>query len=495
MKKHLLLTAALFILCLYNTAHAQKVSFLFGKDTVHVPSYAKAVSLPGRSQLLLETGFNNGIFLSPQKLDSLNGKVIEKVELVYTHYWTGNTFRQDLLNAQRISALKKTAPFIFDQPLTEWSLVAQHSATAEEARKQFHGFVITYRDEPTAASMKEEIDFIKDMLEGKKIAAEDISKKDTSAGSEKETGKDIIVPVIATSSFLYSWTLASNGNYIWTVEKEDTILQKALLKQGGEITGSARDHDMFSHGKKEVYFIKIRKLPGVTYFDDADVVKAPSSGYITYSWKIDSTVTAVLDRKKNEWKDMLVLGDLTGSMAPYSSQLFMWYKMNMMTKPVKYFVFFNDGDMKGWNEKHPGSTGGLYYTSGATFEEVMSTAQQTMTNGSGGDLPENNVEAAIAGLEKCSDCDAVIMIADNWATPRDLELAYKIKKPLKIILCGASRGINIEYLNLARATGGSVHLMEQDLESLASMLEGETITVRNITYQLRSGKLVAVKQM
>ena len=37
--------------------------------------------------------------------------------------------------------------------------------------------------------------------------------------------------------------------------------------------------------------------------------------------------------------------------------------------------------------------------------------------------------------------------------------------------------------------------MEQDLENLATMQEGETITVRNTTYQLQNGKLVAIKQM
>jgi hypothetical protein len=125
----------------------------------------------------------------------------------------------------------------------------------------------------------------------------------------------------------------------------------------------------------------------------------------------------------------------------------------------------------------------------------MSVAQQTMSNGCGGDMPENNVEAAIAGQEQCPDCDAVVMIADNWATPRDLSLAYKIKKPLKIILCGAMSGINVEYLNLARATGGSVHLMEQDLESLANMLEGETLTINNRTYKLLKGSFIPVNPM
>lgn len=82
------------------------------------------------------------------------------------------------------------------------------------------------------------------------------------------------------------------------------------------------------------------------------------------------------------------------------------------------------------------------------------------------------------------------MIADNWATPRDLSLLSKVKVPIRVILCGAHYGVNAKYLELAKKTGGSVHTMEDDLTNLISKKDGEEIEISGQKFIIKSGKFV-----
>jgi hypothetical protein len=479
-------------------AAAQSIAL---NDTLHVSEYQQATGLPGRKQLLLHTGFADPYIDQPSKAASLKGKIIESVELVYTHYWQSPTFPQQSLNDKRLSSLRSAAPYLLTDPFISWKLVAQHPVSSSKARNLFHGFVITYRDEPTKESMKAEMKYIEDALSGKATADSHLMKEASFDSAAPRTGFDkkhvkkqkiaessssVIVPVFDIRHSTIPYMVNEDGTITWSVSSKDFIGKNHLLGIGGKLTGQTVT------GKDTILFINSAN-PYFTYSEIKEE-PAPVSGtaFFTYSWSVDSTVVKVLNRKKKEWKDMLIIGDLTGSMAPYSAQLLMWYKLNMLTGPVKKFVFFNDGNFKPDRDKVAGSTGGIYFTTSQLLDHVMEVARETMMNGGGGDCPENNVEATLAGLEKCPDCDAVVMIADNYATPRDLEFASKINKPLKIILCGANNGVNKEYLDLALKTGGSVHLMEQDLEELARINEGETIIIGKQEFRLEKGTFVHV---
>ncbi len=205
----------------------------------------------------------------------------------------------------------------------------------------------------------------------------------------------------------------------------------------------------------------------------------------------DSTVINVLGRNP-DWENMLVVADLTGSMSPYIAQLLVWLKLNMHERPAQHFVFFNDGDRMPNFLKKIGETGGLYDTKTESLDSVLHTAYKTMMNGYGGDEPENNVEAVLHGISICQNCRDVVMIADNWATPRDLALVKKVKKPLKIILCGTDKGVNPKYLTLARQTGGSVHTIEEDIINLINVNEGETIVIGDEKFRIHKGEFTQV---
>lgn len=206
----------------------------------------------------------------------------------------------------------------------------------------------------------------------------------------------------------------------------------------------------------------------------------------------DFVVQKVL--KRNDWKDMLIVTDMTGSMSPYISQLFLWLKLNTIDERIKQFIFFNDGDTQLDKNKKLGETGGIYQTKSKDYEEVELTAIQCIISGDGGDLPENDAEALLKGMKLCPDCVDHILIADNHSDIRDSVLIANIDKPIRVIVCGVEQNINPQYLNLARKTGGSVHLMERDLFDLIKMNEGETIEIGERIYVIRKDKFVELKK-
>jgi hypothetical protein len=85
------------------------------------------------------------------------------------------------------------------------------------------------------------------------------------------------------------------------------------------------------------------------------------------------------------------------------------------------------------------------------------------------------------------------MIADNFANVKDIELMKRINKPVHIIICGTGNFmVNTDYLDLARATKGSIHSVEQDIENLININEGQTIDFDGKKYILQKGKFQQV---
>lgn len=205
----------------------------------------------------------------------------------------------------------------------------------------------------------------------------------------------------------------------------------------------------------------------------------------------DTVVSTVLKRNKH-WNEMLICCDLTGSMSPYSAQLFIWHKLNMDKNKVQHFVFFNDGDMTPDSKKITGKTGGIYFSNANNFAELEKTAFNCMLHGGGGDAPENDIEALILALAKYPESKDIILIADNWANMRDYSLLTKVNRPIKIILCGTQLGINEQYLDLARQTKGSVHTIEQDLTNLMDLKEGQEIKIGKHTFIISKGQFLKV---
>ena len=194
--------------------------------------------------------------------------------------------------------------------------------------------------------------------------------------------------------------------------------------------------------------------------------------------------TKIFERKK--WSNTAFACDITGSMSPYLAQLVTWLSLTKIDQDKASFLFFNDGDLTLDKNKVIGSTGGFYSCAGGKdFKRIIKTMQTGMSNGCGGDCPENNIEALIKLQSKNPEAKELVMVADNWAPIKDISLVNKIKKPVRIILCGVNKNaINVDYLNLAYKTGGSIHTVERDIEKLHEKNIGSTFRFNNKTYVL-----------
>ena len=490
---------AFLLIAFFAPAQVSRVESLLSRNASAVNVHTKPEVLPGKAVMLLETGFNNGLLLHPSSARELQGKVIESIELVYTKYAETETFDQGGLNRKRLNSLSISLPGAFTNSMIVWRLVGQQPATAEEARKQFHGFVIVYRPTPTEESMKEELLYLKELVgedshsDGSEDPGTNTKGHNTGSGSDQTSllkkdslKKDSIPPPPDAFNGYYLGSVGGEGT--WKVQADDSLALWSMQFKGLVVMDTIVDVGLF--GRKVIYVMGIPE-EGDTTARNSAALKLKK----TFARKsnVDSVVTHSFNRNKSKWKNTLVVTDLTGSMSPYSSQLLSWYKKNLRSSGIRHIVFFNDGDKKRDKSKVIGSTGGIYHAKPASVSEVLAVAEKTMDAGGGGDVPENNIEAALEGLKQCSDCNDIVMIADNWSSPRDMELAYKLKNPLHIIVCGAALGINPDYLTLAYQTGGSVHVMEQDVEGISEMKEGEVITVGSSNYRLEKGRFVKVE--
>ena len=193
---------------------------------------------------------------------------------------------------------------------------------------------------------------------------------------------------------------------------------------------------------------------------------------------------------------LLLVVDLTGSMGPYIAQVLdLMEELVVNDNPhVSCISLFNDGDSKADRKKEIGKTGGIItLSSGITLESLGKAILKSMKRGSGGDCMENNLEAIIKGWDACHDCRDIVMIADNFATPRDVSLVGELKQPVHWVICGVNEDINLNYLDLVRANKGFLHTSTSDVTNLHLVKENGIIEIDGYSYQLRRGKFMLMK--
>ncbi len=207
------------------------------------------------------------------------------------------------------------------------------------------------------------------------------------------------------------------------------------------------------------------------------------------------TVLAALYRLNSKYKQKIIVTDITGSMSPYMEEVLLWHALNFTEGLSTKYVFFNDGDKKPTSSKKIGETGGLYFCQGQIkdFSVIIETMRKGVSGGDGGDGPENDIEALLLAIQKRSERDELILIADNFSTMRDYKLLNKIKIPVRVIVCGLENSslwqdVDIEYLDLAYRTGGSLHTLNEDIYHLKEIVEGGTLRIEGIEYILEGGK-------
>jgi len=116
-----------------------------------------------------------------------------------------------------------------------------------------------------------------------------------------------------------------------------------------------------------------------------------------------------------------------------------------------------------------------------------------MNNGSGGgESMENDIEAIIDGAKQFHKADEIVLVADNLEIMRDYKYINKINKPVHVILCGAENRINVQYLDLARQTKGTIHTSKSDITNLQNIKEMEEFFIDDKKYFFQNGKFHSV---
>lgn len=478
---------------------------------------------------LLRTGFNDAIYTNKTGLASLREKVIVKVELIYTTYRKSETFDQHGLNRKRLRSLIAAAPQLLNQPGIEWVLIGQTGCTSsEEGKDYFHGVSITYREPASEALRETELSFLKEVASGTVPAYSydayvdyKMPKDSTSGGSspiikmpefpggernridyftrnlnypaQGETGEPEQVAaqfVIDQEGKIKNISLPNGGNSPFDEEVLRFLKSlpnwKPATVDGKRIdcmvmlTVDFMDRGNVAASPLEIYAMNAPEIPKAPKFDYSRIKPTPQS-------KMISTTLA-----KNDWKNTVLVCDVTASMAPYSAQVLEYLKAEFKQKDTTLtrFVFFNDGDERKDNSKKIGAVGGVYTTHVTTLDGVLKVMEEAMKKGSGGDLPENNLEALIKAENFCPTCVSTTLIADNLASPRDLSLVAQLTKPVHVIVCGNSPVLNADYLNLARTTKGSLHFQNQEFSNLHTFEEGATVQVGKETFVVKKGKFV-----
>lgn len=230
----------------------------------------------------------------------------------------------------------------------------------------------------------------------------------------------------------------------------------------------------------------------VLYLEDYDYRMASIEKILIDREEIDdSTAYNVLERHP-EWESKLVVMDWTGSMYPYGASVLLWHALNVKDSSISHFVFFNDGNARPNARKPIGKTGGIYRSPSVEIDSVLEKMFEVMGKGNGGDVKENDLEALLKSTARLKNYKEVILIADNRSGVRDIKLIKYLKLPVKVVLCGVDEDnpVHPDYLAIARYSKGSVHTMEEDIQDLAKLLEGDTIEIGGSIYRLQKGRFV-----
>ena len=401
------------------------------------------------------------------------------------------------LNKTRVASFLKRFPFIEEGQLAQINFFQQtDGALRENAIKMFHGLIIKFRSKQSVDNAKKEVVKLEEIVKtGTPVPSSKpvtITKKKDSATTNLEriyanrprkfqNGKWYIqVGRGGIASLDYDTPKKSPLDSFITREPKEALDEGLINKsEYKEFKGSTAIRIYYPHWVSED--VLIPKKP-VTVVEKSIVT-------IRINNIPDTSILKILDRTK--WEKTTIVADVTGSMYKYTAQLLLWVKTNPIGSLSKNFVFFNDGDNMPDKDKKIGNTGGIYYKSCSTYIEVEQLMRGTMLKGGGGDYPENNIEALMRAEKAFPETEFQVMIADNWAAIKDKVLWQHLTKPVRIVVCGATEfNVHIDYLNLARKTNGSVHLMETDLYNLAGLKEGEILKVGKNSFVVKNGMFV-----
>jgi hypothetical protein len=469
---------------------------------------------------------------------------IYSINLVYTQYKLSEQFNQIQLNEKRMNKLYQKMPLIKNNGMIKWLLTEQTDCQDKNSCLDFfHGIVIKLKDKVTIRefnllddyynlyksayintynskiSKELPVGFIEqcDTVIKKVRSSNQLAKiKTISFESDYQLIKYLNKNLKTNPQFSLHFIYDKDNNLEFHPDYPLPIKQKEVLNyvRNQVIIKRAKYQNKYIDAEFDITFdfrtlkqIKTSQrllLPSGQFvseeeamFTSVKTVQCKKIDTVTLRTLIykqsPDLILKVLDRNK-QWKNCLVVTDVTGSMYPYLAQFKLWHQQNIQYSTNRQFVFFNDGNRTPDKSKVMGKVGGVYFIKTAHFDSLINLMQLAMMRGNGGDVPENNIEAVLTGIKRGQQIKEVIMIADNMATPRDLDLLSQVRVPIRLILCGTHTGpFNVNYLNMIKKIKGSIHTIEEDLNGISSIKEGETLQLEGYKYVYKKGSFKLIE--
>jgi hypothetical protein len=466
--------------CLFVHAQEKFIDSILSNKTVLLPYYQQPHA--GNNNFFLKMDYGKSELLDTIGLYQINGKEILSVDLLFTDYPSTQTLKA--LNKKRFINLINACPYLFNFKNAQWQVVRQlNGKDKASSEKLLHGFVINYREPFTAQMHQEEMKLIKtfkesipqrNILSANKNVAETPKKKINYW--EVIHGGELTKP-----RFYYNQPIkAISDKRLVAVEENDTVLRVATKQLIGLAILQSSEQQKY-YGKVDTLNVLIAHpipLKNIIHSAEGTTQKPLPLA--------DSSILKILSR--NQWKKILVVADVTLSMAPYTIQLLNWLHTSDQKKNVQMVCCFNDGDDMLNEKKQLNNTGGVYGISFKSIDEVNALVENTMNKGSGGDTPENVCEALLKSINMCKDFDDVILLADNWAAARDIELVTLLHKPVHVLICGGVTGTHTDYLTIAYQTKGSIHFEHDDFFDLSNLKTG--MLIRGVQYKVNENGFV-----
>lgn len=485
----------------------------FSQNPANIPSLKivqlkKATNWAGVKNIRIDCPFAEPQFNNNTELQLLKNGQIVMIELYYTQFKRNESFNQLELNKKRYENLNKILPNILENNLIKFKNIEQTGAIdVVSAETYFHGFIIYYLPENTHAAREEEISELKDYLglaEGKP-RIKNLDKFDTSplgfydkapkfgndecdivtyirehlkypkeAVSKNIRGTVLVTFVVNRAGGIQNITFKSNvGSGCEDAVKEVLeYMPKWTAAKNKELAVNAHV-ELKIHFGYEVAHIDRNKCASISITDKS---------MIKHSWIINKDqriISQTLGRLKQNESTALIM-DVTASMGPYIADMLEYIKGNL--KSIEHFYFFNDGDNSEDYKKEIGKTGGVYSVKNSNFDEILMHVFATMEKGVGGDIPENDIEAIVKAQNENPQIQKIILAADNFAFPRDIELMSEVKKPLLIILCGSQGRINPLWLTFAKKHKAQLAVQGAFLPSFPALNEGDVFKIRAESY-------------
>lgn len=427
--------------------------------TVVLPKYADTA----KNCIYLKFGFQSSKFTNEADWLVIKDNIEPyRIDIVYSKYPIKNGFYNEIYSLlfARMKSLFEMDPYLNDATL-EWNKVLQTNCIDnEQVNTLFHGVAIWYRpmnkeielDPKKELELEQNSELIRINPSNGKPGVETvrIAKTDNLETKEKEPDQSTLEEVSEAIKSIKSFSFIPDS-LVKTLSNKPLDQQINTLRKYLEEDIANDPESSLKNATKEEILMYQKEVENF-------LLKFPAK---------DNVVQAVLDRHP-EWKNAIVINDWTGSMYGYGAQVLLWHVTNFQKSGITSITLFNDGDNKSNFDKKIAETGGIYSESPDNVLTLEKTFNYVMLKGMGGDGPENNIEAILKAMETTPFHSEIILIADNNACIRDLELVEFITEPVKVIVCGyePEKGINPDLVYLAKKTNGGLFTLTDDIENI-----------------------------